>query len=267
MKKNVILFFSFVLTISLSAQISDVKEKPTDKRMWFDLQIAQHFGLNPWGTAYLHDGLPKAMITEFKGVFNIYLARPYLGVYADMGIGFMPAPKMQSLDLEQLPMPHNGAKYYLREVLSESGNTGTTAHFKMTFGLFGKIPVYEKLSVMPYLGLGFLTMPQRECEIILKEQGSNLQYRTLYVWNCKNGNENSYDGATHPGYLVGKLNFKYKFSQRSSLLFGLEYTYFLQTLDFFGRYTNTFNANIQRNFNVKGEKMNMIGISVGLSFM
>jgi hypothetical protein len=47
----------------------------------------------------------------------------------------------------------------------------------------------------------------------------------------------------------------------------MEYTWFLNTLDFYGRYTNTFNANVQRDFIVKGEKMNMIGVSVGISFM
>jgi hypothetical protein len=137
----------------------------------------------------------------------------------------------------------------------------------MTLGLFGKIPANEKLSVMPYFGIGFLTMQQRKYEVILKEQGSNMQYQTLYVWNCKHGNEYGYDKPTHPAYIVGRLNFKYKFSQKSSLLLGLEYTWFLNTLDFYGRYTNTFKANIQRDFNEKGEKMNMLGISVGISFM
>lgn len=149
-------------------------------------------------------------------------------------------------------------------MLSEScGGNNASTHFKMTFGLFGDIPANEKLTVMPYFGVGFLTMPQRKYEIILKEQGSNIQYQTTYIWNYS---DDEYDDTTTPGYLTGRLNFKYKISQKSSLLLGLEYTWFLNTLDFYGKHTNTFNANIERNFSVKGNKMNMLGISVGIRF-
>jgi len=69
------------------------------------------------------------------------------------------------------------------------------------------------------------------------------------------------------GYLTGRLNFKHRISQKSILQFGLEYMWFLNGIDFYGKYTNTFNANIQRDFRVKGNKINMFGVSVGLSFM
>jgi len=266
MKKNIIILLIVVLVQSLSAQNDIVKVKKIEKKAWIDLQLMQHIGLNQWGDGYLHDGLPQAAITEIKTSFNLYMARPYFGTFVDMGLGFMPAPKMRSLTLDKLPMPHSGTKYYVREITSESGNTGTTTHFMMTFGLFGKIPANEKFSVMPYFGVGFLTMPQRKYSIILKEHGTNMQYHAVYVWNCKSGNENGYDGATQPAYLTARLHFKYKLPQKSSLFVGLEYTWFLSTLDFYGRFTNIFNANVQRNFTVKGEKMNMLGISVGLSF-
>ena len=197
MKKITILFLTVVLMQSLSAQDDQPKERKTDRRAWFDLQIAQHIGLNQWGLDYVHDGFPNAMITELRGAFNLYMARPYVGVFIDMGLGFMPAPRMRSLDLDRMPMPRTGTAYYLRDIFSESGNTGTSAHFKMTLGLFGKIPANEKLSIMPYFGIGFLTMPQRKYEILLKEQGSNIQYQTLYVWNCKSGNEDRYDRPTN----------------------------------------------------------------------
>jgi hypothetical protein len=101
-------------------------------------------------------------------------------------------------------------------------------------------------------------------EVLLKEQGTNMQYHTIYVWNCKNNNDDR-TVATQLGYVTGRLHFKYKFSHKSSLFVGLEYSWFLNTLDFYGRFTNTFNANVQRDFTVKGEKMNMIGISLGVS--
>jgi len=263
MKKNIILFTIIVLIYSLSAQNDSTKVRK-DRRVWIDFQMIQHIGLNQWSAAnYVNDGLPRAMITEIRPTFNVYMARPYIGAFVDMGFGFIPAPKMKSLDLDKMPMPRNGTQYYLRELLYESGNIGTTTQFKMTLGFFGKIPINDRFSVMPYLGIGFLTMPQRKYEIILKEQGSNMQYRTEYIWN--------YSKATFrpvtPFYVSGRLNFKYKLSQKSSLLVGLEYMWFLSRIDFYGKYTNTFNANVQRSFYVEGEKMNMIGISIGISFM
>jgi len=84
-----------------------------------------------------------------------------------------------------------------------------------------------------------------------------MQYRTTYTWNrTNNGN------AATLGYLTGKLIFKH----RSNLLLGLEYTWFMNSLDFYGKYTNTFNANIERDFSIKGNKMNMLGFSVGILF-
>jgi len=265
MKRSIILFLTVVLTHILSAQSDQAKQKGA----WIDLQIAQQIGLNSWSSAgYVNNGLPKTSITELRGVLNILIAKKYLGLFADMGGGVMPTPKMQSLNLEQMPMPHNGTKYYLREILSESNNNSSaSAHFKMTFGFFGNIQANENLSIMPYLGIGFLTMPQRKYEIILKEHGSNMQYRTSYIWNYQNDNEEYDTPPPSLGYLTGRLNFKYKFSQKLNLMVGLEYTWFLDTLDFYGKYSNSFNANIERNFIIRGNKMNMIGISAGISFM
>ena len=265
MKKYIIFALIIALTqVAFAQDETSTKVKTTDRRIMFDLQIMQHIGLHQWGEDYINEGLPKAMITELKSTFNLYLARPYFGIFLDMGMGFMPAPKMKSLNLDILPMPHNGSQYFVREVISKTEKTGTTTHFIMNFGFFGKIPATEKFSILPYFGIGFFTMPQRKYEIVLKEQGTNMQYRTVYIWNTKG--ENGNNRSNLPIYLLGKLNLKYKLSQTSSLLVGLEYTWFLNTLDFYGKYTNTFNANIQRDFIVKGEKMNMLGISVGLSF-
>ena len=263
MKKIILLLLTVVLTHSLSAQNNIAKER----KLGIDLHVVQHIGLNSWSSAgYVNEGFPTATLTELRGVCNRSIFR-YLGAFLDGGIGIMPAPKMQSFSLDRMPMPHSGTQYYLREMLSESGSGSASAHFKMTFGLFGKIPANENLSIMPYLGVGFLTMEQRKYEMILKEQGSNTQYQTTYIWNYYK--RDSYDdgGSAVLSRLNARLNFKYKISAKSNLLLGVEYTRFLNTLDFYGQYVNTFNANIERNFSVKGSKMNMLGLSVGISFM
>ena len=260
MRKTAILLLTIALTQLLSAQDYYTESK----RIVLDLQIVQHLGLNSWSSAgYVNDGLPATALTEFRGVFNIKFF-PYWGFFGDMGIGIMPAPKMKTFSLDRMPMPYNGTQYYLREMLSESGNDQASAHFKMTGGIFGEIPVNEKLTVMPYFGVGFITMPQKKYEMILKEHGSNMQYQTTYIWNRPNDAE--YEDAVPLGYLTGRLVFKQRLSDRSDLLLGLEYSWYLNSLDFYGKYTNTFNANIERDFTVKGNKMNMLGLSVGISF-
>ena len=272
MRRSILLLLVVALTQFLSAQNDDVKNDDIEKeevkkeetRGWFNFQVAQHIGINQWSNAsYANDGFPTAALTELRGACNIYIPEYYIGVFADMSVGIMPAPQMKTLSLDRMPTPHSGTQYYLRDILSESGNGSTSAHFKMTFGLFGKIPVSEKLTCMPYFGIGFLTMPKRRYEIILKEHGSNMQYHTVYSWNY-----NEEDGTSSSlGYLNGRLNFNYKFSDKLSLLMGLEYTWFFSTLDFYGKYSNTFNENIERDFSIKGDKMNMLGISMGISFM
>ena len=253
MKKIITSLFSIVLTYTLSAQ----NENTSKIRGWFDFQASQHIGLNQWiNIGYVNDGLPGTSLTEFRGVLN--LLDKHFGFFADMGIGIMPAPKMKSLDLSRMPMPHHGTQYFLRETLQETDKNSASAHFKMTFGLIGKIPTNkENLTIMPYLGLGFLTMPKRTYDVVLKENGSNMQFQTTYIWNH---NDNEYNNNSPLGYLNGRLNFKYR-----NILLGLEYTWFFSTIDFYARHTNTFNANIERDFNVKGNKLNTLGISVGIS--
>ena len=261
MKKTAILLLTIALTQSLLAQDNSTKSK----LVMLDLQIAQHIGLGSWsGASYVNDGLPETALTEFRGVFNIPFS-PYWGFFGDMGIGIMPAPKMRTFSLDRMPMPYNGTQYYLREMLSESGDSKASGHLKMTGGIFGNIPASEKLTVMPYFGVGFVTMPQRKYEMILKEHGSNMQYQTTFIWNRPNDAE--YEDAVALGYLTGRLVFKQRLSERLNILLGLEYSWYLNSLDFYGKYTNTFNANIERDFIIKGNKMNMFGLSVGISFM
>ena len=238
-----------------------------NKKTWIDLQLVQHLGLSKWSNAgYVNNGLPAASITELRGVLNCRLVGPMVYGFIDMGLGIMPAPSMTSLDIDRMPMPYSGTQYYLREMLSESGNTQASANFKITGGLFTDFPVTEKLTILPYFGVGGLSMSQRRSEMILKEQGSNMQYNTMYVWGHTNSGSSD-NQSVMLGYLTGRLNFKYRISAKSNLLFGLEYTYFFDTLDFYGRYYNTFNGNVQRDFTITGNNMNMLGISVGISFM
>ena len=275
-----VLFLMMIIMTSSALWAQEIQSEEiqyTERSNWFDFRVTQHFGLDRWSNAnYVNDGLPRNTLTEFRGVFNFYFSSPKgasqywestksspnIGAFVDMGIGIMPAPAMRSLTLDRMPMPYPGTQYYLREILSESGNSGVGVNFKMTAGLFGKIPLNERLRILPCFGIGFQVMPQRKYEVLLKEDGSNNQYKATYIWN---GDENEQQPSLV--YLTGRLNFQYRLSQKSSLQFGLEYTWFLNSLDFYGKFTNTFNENIQRDYSVKGNKIGMFGISVGISFM
>ncbi|MDR1756688.1 MAG: hypothetical protein LBR65_07015 [Culturomica sp.] len=246
---------------SLPAQDTVILASPN---AWLDFHLVQHIGLGKWNSAgYANEGLPSASMTELRGVFTFFIAKPALHAFMDMGIGIMPAPGMKSLDISRMPMP-NEAHYYLREIRSESGPDKASAHFKFTAGLSWNLQASDKLNILPALGVGGLTMQQRQFDLILKEQGSNTQYHTTYVWGKHIDEE--YGSTTETlGYLTGRLNFKYKM-QRMSLLFGVEYTCFFDRMHFYGRYSNMFYDNIQKDIQVKGNNMNMLGISVSASF-
>lgn len=259
--KRLMILLLLVVLCSLSVSAQNEKEKSA----WVDLQLTQLVGVNDWSSVdYVNNGLPRASLTELRGVLNIRLGNSNLGVFGDVGLGLMPAPKMKSFDLGQMEMPHNGTKYYLREMLSETGSSSTSAHFKATAGLFFTIQSGDKLRIVPHLGIGFMTMSKKSYDVLLKEDGSNLQYQAMYAWNS---NEFGETKAPTPGYLTGRLNAKYKVAEKMSLMFGLEYMWVFSKLDYTAKFTNTFNQNIERNVLIKGEKMSMIGLSVGLSFM
>ncbi len=263
--KKYILFIIAALAAAqpLSAQNYEVR----DKSFWLDLQVVQHVGLNNWSNVgYVNDALPRTSVTEFRGVLHCNPATvSWLNIYAELGLNLMPAPKMKMSDVGLLPMPHSGTRYYIRDMISESGNDRTSASFRLGAGLLGEFRVAERLWFMPYLGVGTMSMSPRSYEVILKEEGSNMQYRTNYKWGI-NDNDYDYGGDEMLGFMSGRLNFRYKLNGVSSLVFGLEYTHFFDSVNFYARYANTFNGNIKGKFREKGNKMNMLGLSVGISF-
>ena len=263
MKKTAILLLTFAMMQLLSAQENNTERKESWRA---SLQIVQHFGTNKWSNVgYVNDGFSMPILTEFRDVCYRKIAESCMGIFMDVSIGIMPTPKMKSFSLDIVPMPHGEKQYYLREMLSESSSNRST-HLKMTGGAFVEIPVNkERISMIVYTGIGILLMPKKEYEMILKEHGSNVQYQTRYIWNRNSKRKEDEDAATS-SYISFRYNFMYKLNNEVSLIFGFEATPFLNTLNFYGEHINTFNANVERDFSIKGNKMNMLGFSVGLSF-
>jgi len=253
------------LLLLCSVLINAQEDTPQKRNAWFDFQIAQSFGLNDWNRIkFASDRLPRASFsTDLRTTFNVYIVRP-VGFFCDMGVGIMPAPRNGFSDPAAQATLFTGIPYYTKEMTVEKGYQTTSGHFKMTFGLFGKISAAEKLSVLPYFGIGFMTISAPTCEAILKEHDSNMQYTARYQWFGQN--EYDYNTAASLGYLAFRLRFAYHISPKLDLLFGADYSWYPDRANFSETYTNYFNHNIVKTIEHKGNRLNMLGLSFGISF-
>ena len=237
-----------------------------EKNMWFDAQIIESIGLNSWNKLeFASDRLPRLSSTDLRATLNMYIFRP-VGLFGDLAVGIMPAPRNGLSDPAARASLYAGIPYYTKELTIEEGYQTATIHYKLTVGLFGKIPANEKLSVFPYFGIGMMSISPPTCEAILKEQDSNMQYTASYQWFKKDSYGNGSSVATL-GYLAGRLRFAYHISPKFDLLFGLEYTWHFTRADFFETYTNYFNHNLVKTNQHKGNQVNMLGLSLGISFL
>jgi len=240
-------------------------------RVWnarLDLQAVQSFGLNDWNRVeFASDRLPRASSsTDLRATVNLYFIKRVAGIFQDVGVGFMPAPRNGLSDPASQAASTMGIPYYTKEILTEDGNRTAGAHFKMTFGIFGEFSVADKLSVSPRFGVGFMTISAPTCEAVLKEHDSNMQYIALYQWFGKDKSNYDYSNVASLGYLAYRLRFAYHISPKHDFLFGLEYTWHFTRADFSETYTNYFNHNITRTINHEGNRLNMAGFSAGISF-
>lgn len=250
--------------VSIYAQ-NDQEVIRLQKNWWFDFQIIQSFGLNDWNRVkFASDRLPRtSSSTDLRASFNAYIVRP-VGFFCDIGIGFMPAPRNGLSDPAVQATLYTGIPYYTKEITVENGYNSASTHGKMTFGLFGKFSVTDKLSVSPYFGIGFMTLSAPNCEAVLKEHDSNMQYIARYQWF----GQGEYDSGNSAslGYLAFRWCFSYNISPKLNLLFGIEYSWYPARADFSEIYTNYFNHNIVKTSKHEGNRLNLAGFSVGITF-
>ncbi len=259
------IILSAIVVLAAMQSLSAQKYAGANGGWWADIQVSQNFGINKWsGSDYANDGFPRTSLTELRAVLNYYLITPSVGAFFDMGLGVMPAPRMRSFDAGLLPMPDRGKDYFIRHQ-AESGVSRSSAHFRMSVGFFGEFYPMQRIAVMPYAGVGMMTMTRRTFDVRLKENGSNMEYDAHYVWGRSKGDEYGGNGEVL-GYFTGRLNFRYELNPRTNLLLGLEYTHSWNSTHFYADYRNAYNGNLQRSFSAKCNKMNMLGVSVGVSF-
>ncbi|MDR0509606.1 MAG: hypothetical protein LBH06_00760 [Rikenellaceae bacterium] len=241
-----------------------------ENRAWFDFQLTQHMGLNRWNDSRsASDMMPRAAITDLRVALNVPFA-PHaktfnMGWFLDMGVGFMPAPRRNDLNINAFARPGNSV-YYLRDISEQNpAYPSVNAHFRMSTGLFATIKRSDRLTIMPYFGLGLTAMRNPYYKTRIKEQGSNLEWISEYSW-ISDQRSNSYESTGPLGHLTWRLNFSYRLQEDYRLIFGLEYTWIFSRTDFYGSHTNVYNRNIVKDFSVSGNEMNMLGLSVGIAF-
>ena len=259
--KKIILLTALMLwgALLVNAQVT------RERKVRFDLLVAQSFGLNDWNNVkFASDRLPRTSSTDLRASVNLYVIKRTAGIFTDIGAGIMPAPRNGLSDPADQAVFTTGIPYVTKEIIFENGNQSAGAHFKMTFGIFGKFAIADKLSMSPSLGVGFMTLSAPTCEAVLKERDSNMQYTARYYWFRQD--EYSVGNDATFGYLAFRLRFAYPVSPKNNLLFGVEYTWFLDNAHFSERYTNYFNPNIVKTVNHKGNRLNMPGFAIGISF-
>lgn len=231
-----------------------------------DIQLVQHFGLTNRSTFdFVNRGLPSSSFSELRGVYNLNLTKSNYGLFADFGIGLFSPSAMKSLDLNSLPTPNSGASYFVRGNVSESGSSSASLSMKLAVGAYKRFVLNDLLSFSPYVGIGLMTTSQRQYKLLLKESGSNNQYDAVYTWNC--GDIDQEDFPPNQFFLTGRIKMSYKLSPKSSLILGMEYSQFLNAMDYRQKFTNSFNANVWTNQTIKGNKINTFGLSLGIEFL
>ena len=250
--------------ISINAQdIQQIPKKPKAPIALFNLQIAQYFGLDDWNRVkFASDRLPGAFSsTDLRISANLHFIRRTAGIFGEIGVGIMPAPRDGFSDPAAQATLSSGIPFYTKETTLENGYQTASAHFKMTFGILGRIPAGEKFSVTPCFGVGFMTISAPTCKAVLKEQDTNMQYIASYQW-FEQGEYNE----PVIGYLAGRLRFAYHITARHYLLFGIEYTWHFTRANFSESYTNYFNHNIVTTNTYEGNRLNMLGASLGIAY-
>ena len=264
MKKVALLYVTLLWgAVSINAQDTGVAR---ERKARFDLQIAQSFGLNDWNRVkFASDRLPRSSSsTDLRATVNLYIIGRTAGIFHDMGVSILPSSRNDFSDPAAQATLTTGIPFYTKEITFEDGYQSASAHFKMTFGVFGKISASDKFSVLPSFGVGFMTMSAPACDAVLKEQDANMQYIARYRWFGQD--DYNYDNSTSLGYLAYRLRLACHISPKFDFLFGVEYTWFFTRTDFYETYTNYFNYNIVKTNHYKGNQLNMLGLSLGISF-
>ncbi len=246
MKKFLLFIVICLFSVNLHSQ---------NKKLWFDFQLAEHFGLNDWiNNKSINNVLYKPLFTEFRTTFNWNFYR-LLGIYADGSLALYIYPSNTHFDINSYPVID--LDYYQKD--SWSLNEQQPISLMMSWGVFYKIDC-GKWNILPRLGIGIQDMNNPQYTYNIKEKDTNAVYSVDYNWFSQEEN------YVTLGYLASRINFAYKIGKESRLLFGIEYRRFLKRVQFSAQVTDDYNDIVIGKYSEKGNYMNTLGISLGISF-
>ncbi len=242
-----------------------VNLKNYGNKVWFDLDAAQSFGLQKWSdNRFVNDAMNKASSTDLRETFNWRWARGF-GFFQDLSLSIHPGTDGVGEDLSGVMPDRLNGQYHFKEFSAQNMGDHAGLYVKMTFGFFGQFKVNDRWQVMPYAGIGFMTINSPRLSAVIKEQGTNTYYNVTASWFGDYYDEFAPDFATL-GYLSGRLKFVHPIGKRTNLIFGIEYTWVFDEVDFQSTFTHMYNDRIVRTYSLKGNEMSWVGLSAGISF-
>ena len=229
-----------------------------DRRIWLDIQFIQNIRLNKWQNNDLNSLLSKPSSSEFRANFNWQFWDNF-GHFLDSSVGILSYSENNEFDVRTFPVI-NFDNYYLDDVIAKNENP-YHIRLTLTYGFFYKIK-RNKWNILPYIGIGTQMVDAPSYFREIKEKNTNNIYNISYLWFDKKDTESEHV----PIGLTARLNFTYKISTHTNLMFGVEYARYLSRANFTIRVEDYYRGTIVNNYVSKGKHMNTLGLSVGVSF-
>jgi len=245
MRKLLIFFFIFFGCCSVMAQ---------KKTYHIDIRAKQTFGLNQWyDDPSVSSFLRKPSSTDLQIAF-------FKEIYKEWGAFFDLSVALFSYDKISDPLysfsPLNMENYYIgwQFKQNEQAKLGT----KLTIGVFRKFNV-GKWEIIPALGYGVDEVNAPSFSYQLKEKDTNAMYIEEYNWLNTTGTEvkmfHVISAQVQSYYRIGKCR----------LNLGIEFRQFLNRAKFYSTTMDSYDNTIIRNDCLKGNLMNNLSVSVGVS--
>lgn len=234
-----------------------------ERKFWFDVQMVKHIGLNKWnGNSGVNNELYRPSTGYLRGSMHKIIYKNW-GLFFDTYIGYFSYPESRYVMEDYLMLDMN--RYYLKDS-DESHSSKKAVGLGATVGGFFRIKVGDngKWGILPYLGIGVIddisnNTPYKR--YAFKERDTNNMYDVFYSWI----GEGRYSSRTL-GYLTSRINFTYKIARHTNIAFGIEYEFYLDRADFTAELYDFYRDETVSKHTIKGNYLNKLGFSIGLSF-
>lgn len=248
--KSKAIFALVLAACGWAAASGQQKTEWKDRRAWFDIQYVQTARLNDWNDVpYLEKQMPGRFSSNFRLAFNVNPVGGFdLWGGIEWGISY---PKHRDrVSGSSFPMTQ-GKEYYLTDTGKIDGSMNLAS---LSCGVSYSFKAGD-WRISPGLGLAWQYLVAFDYKVTLKEKYSNTVIEQNYYW----------DGGAVIPCLVPRIQFAWKYDRHNSLLLGLEWRHALKTTDFNMTSTEVYSS-LRRTASLPGNRIDVLGVSVGISF-